>query len=84
MCDICGTAGFSDLDLLKKMTDVIAHRDPDDEGQYISHNGLISLGNRRLSILDFSPSGQMPMSDTSGQVWITYNGEVYNSDASKP
>jgi len=79
MCGICGTAGFSDFALLKQMTDVIAHRGPDDEGHYISKNGLVALGNRRLSILDLSHSGHMPMCDPSRQVWITYNGEVYNS-----
>src|SRR3989442_9592339 len=36
------------------------------------------LGARRLSIIDLSPRGRMPMRNTDARVWITYNGEVYN------
>ncbi len=38
----------------------------------------IALGHRRLSILDLSPAGHMPMCDKHEELWITYNGEVYN------
>ena len=36
------------------------------------------LGNRRLSILDLSPAGRMPMGSPHGRIWTTYNGEIYN------
>ncbi|GAB1448375.1 asparagine synthase (glutamine-hydrolyzing) [Bacteroidota bacterium] len=43
------------------------------EGSY-----QVGLGHRRLSILDLSPRGHMPMCDETKQYWMTYNGEVYN------
>jgi asparagine synthase (glutamine-hydrolysing) len=58
------------------MTDRIRHRGPDDEGHYI--DGNLGLGNRRLSIIDLSPAGHMPMSNEDQTVWISHNGEVYN------
>src|SRR5689334_1826485 len=78
MCGISGTAGFAAPDLLARMTACIAHRGPDDVGTYISPDCTIGLGNRRLSILDLSPAGHMPMSNEDGSVWLTYNGEIYN------
>src|SRR5581483_9325827 len=78
MCGICGTAGFVDRGLLERMTSIIAHRGPDDAGIYISQAAEVGLGNRRLSIIDLSSAGHMPMSNEDGRVWITYNGEIYN------
>ncbi|MCX9076233.1 MAG: asparagine synthase (glutamine-hydrolyzing) [Candidatus Methanoperedens sp.] len=52
------------------------HRGPDDEGHYI--NNSIGLGHRRLSIIDLSPAGHQPMCNEDGNIWITYNGEIYN------
>jgi asparagine synthase (glutamine-hydrolysing) len=62
--------------LLKRMTDVIAHRGPDSEGHYI--DGSVGLGHRRLSIIDLSPSGHQPMANEDGSVLIIFNGEIYN------
>ncbi|MBE9207143.1 asparagine synthase (glutamine-hydrolyzing) [Nostoc sp. LEGE 06077] len=80
---MCGITGILNLDgdpvspvILKKMTDAIAHRGPDGEGQYID-NGL-GLGHRRLAIIDLSPAGHQPMSTVDGQLIMTYNGEIYN------
>ncbi len=78
LCGICGTAGFADKDLLERMTAVITHRGPDDGGIYLSPDRTVGLGNRRLSIIDLSPAGHMPMSNAEGTIRITYNGEVYN------
>lgn len=78
MCGICGLAGFTDRSLLERMTSIIAHRGPDDSGIYISAAAQVGLGNRRLSIIDLSAAGRMPMSNENGRVWITYNGEIYN------
>lgn len=75
---MCGIAGFtfSDEGLIRKMTDSIRHRGPDDEGVYVSDN--ISLGHRRLSILDLSPAGHQPMMSGDGKFILVHNGEVYN------
>lgn len=73
---MCGIAGFnwSDSILLKKMTDSIKHRGPDDEGFYCDTN--VSLGHRRLAIIDLSEKGKQPMQ--CGDNIIVYNGEIYN------
>ncbi|BBD62249.1 asparagine synthase (glutamine-hydrolysing) [Nostoc sp. HK-01] len=80
---MCGIAGILNLDgdsvspvILKKMTDAIAHRGPDGEGQYIDN--CLGLGHRRLAIIDLSPAGHQPMSTIDGQLIMTYNGEIYN------
>ncbi|MCK4830766.1 asparagine synthetase B, partial [bacterium] len=61
---------------IKSMADTLAHRGPDDEGQYIDVN--IALGHRRLSILDLTPAGHQPMANKDGTVVLVYNGEIYN------
>jgi asparagine synthase (glutamine-hydrolysing) len=81
MCGICGVAGQADESLMRAMLARIAHRGPDDEGIYITKTAdgqQVGLGHRRLSIIDLSPAGHEPMSDASGKVWLTYNGEIYN------
>jgi asparagine synthase (glutamine-hydrolysing) len=60
------------------MCDALAKRGPDDSGCYFSSDGRVALGHRRLSIIDLSSNGHQPMSDESGTLWISYNGEVYN------
>jgi asparagine synthase (glutamine-hydrolysing) len=57
------------------MSDVIAHRGPDDEGYYLHDN--IGFGHRRLSIVDLN-LGHQPMSNREETLWIVYNGEIYN------
>lgn len=80
MCGIAGIYNLKsdhlDFDLLKRMTDAIKHRGPDDEGYHVEGN--IGLGHRRLSIIDLSAAGHQPMPNEDGSAWITYNGEVYN------
>jgi asparagine synthase (glutamine-hydrolysing) len=81
---MCGIAGILEFDrgahpdgnLLHRMTELIAHRGPDDSGHFIRDN--VALGHRRLSVIDLSPSGHQPMSNDDGSAWITYNGECYN------
>ncbi len=80
---MCGIVGVFNLNgeptspnILKKMTDAIAHRGPDGEGHYT--DGFIGLGHRRLAIIDLSPAGHQPMISTNKQVVLSYNGEVYN------
>jgi asparagine synthase (glutamine-hydrolysing) len=80
---MCGIAGIYSFDgkpvspvILKKMTDAIAHRGPDGEGQWVE--GAIGLGHRRLAIIDLSPAGHQPMISKDGRYILTYNGEIYN------
>lgn len=82
MCGICGIvhgdpARPVDAGALAAMRDAIAHRGPDDEGCFVA--GGVGLGSRRLSIVDLSPRGHMPMSTADGRYTIAYNGEVYNA-----
>src|SRR5262245_57920960 len=60
------------------MRDTMTHRGPDDAGTYMSPDGRVGLGHRRLSIVDLSAAGRQPMSNEDGSVWITFNGEIYN------
>lgn len=81
MCGICGIVGQPDAQLIKDMLARIAHRGPDDEGVYVAETSSgerIGLGHRRLSIIDLSLAGHEPMSDASGRIWLTFNGEIYN------
>ena len=82
---MCGIAGIfhyrdasrpADAALLQRMAAAIAHRGPDDHGQFV--DGAIALANRRLAIVDLSPSGHQPMGTPDGRAWLTYNGEFYN------
>jgi len=61
---------------INKMNHILHHRGPDDEGVY-SDNDVV-LGHRRLSIIDLSPRGRQPMSDSGESIWVTCNGEIYN------
>lgn len=86
MCGITGIFSFSNNSnaisdfFIKKMTDVIEHRGPDDDGFYIDDSRRIALGFRRLSIIDLSEAGHQPMSNNDGTIWITFNGEIYNHE----
>lgn len=62
--------------MIRRMTDVIAHRGPDGSGCWTE--GDIGLGHRRLSIIDLSPKGRQPMATADGRFVLTYNGEIYN------
>lgn len=75
---MCGINGFNwkDEQLICKMNSVLKQRGPDDEGTFV--NGSVSLGHRRLSILDLSLRGHQPMCNEDGCIWIVYNGEIYN------
>ncbi|MEW4528018.1 asparagine synthase (glutamine-hydrolyzing) [Maioricimonas sp. JC845] len=90
MCGIAGAAWTSDgesLDgeALRRMTDVLSHRGPDDQGHYLDANatGGVALGHRRLSIIDLA-GGHQPLSNEDGTVWIVFNGEIYNYRELRP
>jgi asparagine synthase (glutamine-hydrolysing) len=78
MCGICGIVGVSDRSSIELMTSTLSHRGPDDFGVKLFDSSGTALGHRRLSILDLSPLGHQPMTDTEGRYWLTYNGEIYN------
>lgn len=54
------------------------HRGPDSSGLWISKNASVGLAHRRLSIVDLSQAAHQPMSNEDGNIWITFNGEIYN------
>lgn len=85
---MCGIAGFVSLSsssdseaILKRMTDAIAHRGPDDSGYY--HDPYAHLGHRRLSIIDLA-AGHQPMPNETGSHWIVFNGEIFNHQEIRP
>jgi asparagine synthase (glutamine-hydrolysing) len=83
---MCGIAGFmlaqpalarAEIEArLWAMIGTLRHRGPDDEGVWT--DGLGALAHARLSIIDLSPAGHQPIASAGGEVWLTYNGEVYN------
>jgi asparagine synthase (glutamine-hydrolysing) len=80
---MCGIAGFLNVDpsrpadggILRSMTDALVHRGPDDQGVHVQ--GGVALGMRRLAIIDLA-TGQQPISNEDGTIWVVFNGEVYN------
>ncbi len=81
MCGINGTISFQqDIDevAFNRLRDSLVHRGPDGAGTWISTDHKVALGHRRLSFLDLSESGQQPMCNETGSIWISLNGEIYN------
>jgi asparagine synthase (glutamine-hydrolysing) len=84
MCGIAGIVEVStsepriDYPLLKKMSDVIIHRGPDSEGQWVADDRRCGLAFRRLSIIDLSDAGNQPMQSSDGRYTVVFNGEIYN------
>ena len=76
MCGICGILGASEPDVVDSMMESMKHRGPDDSGKYLDDN--VGLGHRRLSIIDLSENGRQPIHNEKENVWVTYNGEIYN------
>lgn len=76
MCGIAGIIGKGgDKALIKKMTEQIIHRGPDEDGFYVDNE--VALGMRRLSIIDLKTGGQ-PIASKNGNKLIFFNGEIYN------
>jgi len=83
MCGICGVLDPKGVTeetalIIEKMKSVLAHRGPDGAGTYSDPDGLIMLGHARLKIIDLSERATQPMSNETGEVWVAYNGEIYN------
>ncbi|MBT4513003.1 MAG: asparagine synthase (glutamine-hydrolyzing) [Chloroflexi bacterium] len=75
---MCGINGFNwpDKAILEKMNHALRHRGPDGEGTCVDER--VSLGHRRLSIIDLSERGKQPMCNEDGSIWLVHNGEIYN------
>ncbi|HEX3103644.1 MAG TPA: asparagine synthase (glutamine-hydrolyzing) [Terriglobales bacterium] len=81
MCGIAGAINWGNPESLRCMGDLQAHRGPDDAGTWhtqTSRGDWVGLASLRLSILDLSQSGHMPMRTPDGRFTIVYNGECYN------
>jgi len=81
MCGICGIIDFNGKpvseELLKKMTDELYHRGPDEDGYCISAQKQAGLGMRRLSIIDLA-GGSQPIYNEDKTLAVVFNGEIYN------
>jgi asparagine synthase (glutamine-hydrolysing) len=79
---MCGIVGVVDPDAVdgsvEAMCASLAHRGPDDAGVRSWADHGVTLGHRRLSIIDLSPAGRNPMPNEDGSVWVVHNGEIYN------
>jgi asparagine synthase (glutamine-hydrolysing) len=86
---MCGILGFltpkaediPELEVLRSMRETLAHRGPDDQGEFIrpfkEGGPFVFMGHRRLSIIDLA-GGHQPLSDEHETVWVIFNGEIYN------
>lgn len=81
MCGITGIVTTRNGDAVIPMTEILAHRGPDAEGFY--RDGHVSLGHRRLSIID-PLCGAQPMADEEGRYHLVANGEIYNFPELRP
>ncbi|HKI18886.1 MAG TPA: asparagine synthase (glutamine-hydrolyzing) [Isosphaeraceae bacterium] len=77
MCGICGFVGAENQDALVRMRDALRHRGPDEASVYC--DAEVSLGHRRLSIIDLS-TGQQPVYNEDRSVLVVFNGEIYNHE----
>ncbi len=76
MCGICGFTNQRNEPLLRAMTESLRHRGPDEDGLFASGD-KVSLGMRRLKIIDLA-TGSQPVSNEDGTVVTVFNGEIYN------
>lgn len=75
MCGICGF-NWKDQGLVERMAATMTHRGPDQNGSFCDDD--VSLGHRRLSIIDLTDAGRQPMSNEDGRIQLVCNGEVFN------
>jgi asparagine synthase (glutamine-hydrolysing) len=85
MCGIAGYLNFGNARspdhiqaTIGRMNATIAHRGPDDRGQWADPENFCHLGHTRLSIIDLSAAGHQPMLSADQRFVISYNGEIYN------
>lgn len=85
MCGIAGLMSLTGRPLerpyqVRTMMDRLVHRGPDEAGTYINRTGMVSLGHRRLRIIDLE-SGRQPLGNEDGSVMVVFNGEIYGFQA---
>jgi asparagine synthase (glutamine-hydrolysing) len=81
MCGIIGIAARAEApprQWLGAGCDALRHRGPDGAGEWWSEDGRVGLAHRRLAIIDLSAAGHQPMHDSTGELCIVFNGEIYN------
>ena len=84
MCGIVGALSFEGArfeitePFITRMRESVAHRGPDGSGTWISPEGRVGLGHRRLAIIDLSAAAAQPMASPDGALRIVFNGEIYN------
>jgi len=81
VCGICGLIGKSDPDTVSRMIQAMHHRGPDGHGQFDAPKA--SIGMARLAIQDVSELGDQPMANENRDIWIVYNGELYNTPSER-
>jgi asparagine synthase (glutamine-hydrolysing) len=84
MCGIVGSVSFDQSSFvftepyIRRMRDTMTHRGPDGGGIWMSSDGRVGLGHRRLSIIDLSKVANQPMANEDGRLQVVFNGEIYN------
>ncbi len=84
MCGIVGSFSFTGSRFsatepyITRMRDTMEHRGPDGAGTWISGDGRVGLGHRRLAIIDLTEAANQPMCNEDGTLWVVFNGEIYN------
>ncbi len=82
MCGIVGALSWGNFSITEPyivaMRDTMIHRGPDGEGCWISKDQRLGLGHRRLSIIDLSTAANQPMATADKNLWLVFNGEIYN------
>jgi asparagine synthase (glutamine-hydrolysing) len=77
MCGIAGSTADPDGRTVRAMCATLRHRGPDDEGVHTDQATGVTIGARRLSIMDID-GGHQPLCNEDGSVWVAFNGEIYN------
>jgi asparagine synthase (glutamine-hydrolysing) len=77
MCGIAGRTDDPEAHAVRAMCAKLRHRGPDDEGVYTDRAAGVSIGIRRLAVMDVE-GGHQPLSNEDGSIWVSFNGEIYN------
>jgi asparagine synthase (glutamine-hydrolysing) len=84
MCGITGMWLLPDrdprglADTVARMVGALAHRGPDDRGQWVAEDAGVAIGQTRLAVVDLSAAGHQPMASPHGRFTVVFNGEIYN------
>lgn len=87
MCGVSAIFSFHpsappvDRNELLRIRDAMHHRGPDAKGEWHSSDGRVSIGHRRLSVIDPSPRAHQPMTNADATIVVSFNGEIYNHEA---